>query len=60
MAKFKNISGQDLWIPSYGIVKAEETVELPADFHNANFVPVTEKPKEAPKVENKAENKTEK
>lgn len=43
MEKFKNISDTDLTIPNVGVVKAGEVVELPADFHNANFEKVEKK-----------------
>ena len=37
MPKFKNISHQKLTIPGVGSVEAGQTVELPENFHNANF-----------------------
>lgn len=47
--KVKNISGVDLAIVDVGMCKAGEIVEVPADFHNANFEEVkseTKKPEE--------------
>lgn len=38
--KFKNISTKDLIVPGTGIVKSGKTVDLPSDFHNANFIEV--------------------
>jgi len=38
MSKFKNISNKDLTVPGIGIIKAGDTIELPEDFHNANFI----------------------
>ncbi len=52
MPKFKNISDKDLTVLGAGIIKAGETVELPSDFHNANFQRVT-KSKEADTPKNK-------
>lgn len=43
MAKFKNISNQDLQIPGVGIVEAGQTVDMPEGFHNANFEKVEKK-----------------
>jgi len=40
MAKFKNITKNDLSIPDFGIVKAGEIADMPDGFHNANFEPV--------------------
>jgi hypothetical protein len=37
MTKYKNITDRDQAIPGVGIVKVGETVELPDNFHNANF-----------------------
>jgi hypothetical protein len=49
-SKFKNITDSDLSVIGFGIVKAGETVELPNDFHNANFQRIT---KEVKEVKNK-------
>jgi len=38
--KFKNIATRDLIVPGVGIVKSGKTVDLPSDFHNANFIEV--------------------
>lgn len=38
--KFKNISNEDLMVPGVGVIKAGEVVELPREFHNANFMRV--------------------
>lgn len=46
MAKYKNITKQDLTIPNVGIVKAGEVVELPEEFHNVNFEKVEKKKEE--------------
>jgi hypothetical protein len=51
MSKFKNITDKDLSIPDFGIVKAGETVDLPAGFHNANFEQI--KKSDDNKLENK-------
>lgn len=45
-AKFKNKSEQDLNVIGFGIVKSGETVELPEDFHNANFQKITRETRE--------------
>lgn len=37
MATFKNTSDNDLEVPGVGMVQAGAQVELPEDFHNANF-----------------------
>lgn len=51
----KNISNQDLAIVDIGLCKAGETIEVPSDFHNANFVEV-----EAKKVETKSDQEVKK
>ena len=46
MAKFKNISKDELTVPNVGVVKPGEIVEAPEEFHNINFEKVEEsKPK---------------
>lgn len=37
MAKYRNITETDLWLPGVGIVKAGAIVEVPGGMHNANF-----------------------
>jgi len=37
MAKYKNISSRDLWVPGVGTIKAGESAEMPEGFRNANF-----------------------
>jgi hypothetical protein len=49
MAKYKNVTKEDLNVPGHGIIKSGETVELPDTFRNGNFErvePRKEKPKE--------------
>ena len=55
MPKYKNISGQDLEIPGIGVIKADEVIEQPDGFNNANFVKVEEETKE--KIKRKEESK---
>jgi hypothetical protein len=38
--KFKNISCKNLIVPGIGMVKSGKTVDLPSEFHNANFIEV--------------------
>lgn len=52
--KYKNISNRDLWLPGIGTLKADEVVEQPDGFNNANFekveeadVPKTSEPEKA-------------
>ena len=42
MPQYKNISGQDLQLPGIGMVKADEVIEQPDGFNNANFEKVGE------------------
>jgi hypothetical protein len=60
--KVKNISGIDLSIVDVGICKVGEVVEVPADFHNANFEEVksTEKKPVEKKEEDTEENRVKK
>lgn len=44
--KYKNISGHDLGIVGVGVVKADQEVDMPKDFNNANFILVTKETKE--------------
>ncbi len=53
MAKFKNISKEELSILNHGIVKPGEIVELPDDFHNANFERIRKQPDKQDNKENK-------
>jgi hypothetical protein len=46
MAKYKNISKEDLTLVNVGIVKSGEVVELPEDFHNANFEKIKKQPEQ--------------
>jgi hypothetical protein len=41
--RFKNKTNEDLSIPGIGLVKAGGIVNLPNNFHNANFEKVVEK-----------------
>lgn len=43
MAKYKNITKNELTVPNVGVVKPGEIVETPEDFHNINFEKVEEK-----------------
>jgi hypothetical protein len=43
MAKYKNISKDELTVPNVGVVKSGEIVETPEDFHNINFERVEKK-----------------
>jgi hypothetical protein len=45
-AKFKNITDEALTVIGIGIVEAGATVEMPEDFHNANFQRITKEVKE--------------
>ena len=45
-AKFKNITEESLTVIGVGIVEAGAIVELPEDFHNANFQRITKEVKE--------------
>ena len=51
MPKYKNISGQDLELPGIGIVKADEVIEQPDGFNNANFEKVGEAEATTPETE---------
>ena len=42
MKNYKNISGQNLTLPGIGVVKADEVIEQPDGFNNANFETVGE------------------
>jgi hypothetical protein len=52
MSKYKNISKEDLTLMGVGIIKSGEVVELPEDFHNANFIKIKKQP-EQPEDKNK-------
>ena len=55
MAKYKNITENELTVPGIGIVKPGETVEAPEGFHNVNFEKIEErkKQKEEEEIKNK-------
>lgn len=53
----RNISENELVIPNIGVVKAGDTIEVPADFNNANFVEVKKEPKTETKNVNPASSK---
>jgi hypothetical protein len=56
MKTVKNISEQELAIPEVGVVKSNETISVPDDFHNANFEVVKSKSKSEEPI-NKVESK---
>ena len=58
--KVKNISGQSLSLAGIGIVKADQTVDVPDGFHNANFIQISPKEIKVKKVSKKIETKVEK
>lgn len=45
--KYKNISGRNLWVRGYGLIKADGILDVKGEFHNANFqkvvAPIEEK-----------------
>jgi hypothetical protein len=55
MRTFKNISGQELILPGYGIVKAGGTIKVQGNLNNANFEEVA--PRSAPPITEKKESK---
>ncbi len=56
MKQVKNISDQELAVHGVGMVKPEQVVSVPDDFHNGNFEDVTG---EAAKDETKTEDEVE-
>lgn len=55
----KNASGQELTVVGFGVVAADGIIEVPTDFHNANFEEV-DAPKGAPsKSEQRRRSETE-
>jgi hypothetical protein len=57
MKQVKNISGQELMIPGIGMVSPDSTLNVPADFNNANFVVVEEKVEEKEKSKKEIKSK---